>query len=512
VGTATGAEQSTINESGSFSIYVAGIPAIANAAYSIFGAFITNWDPCTLGWLVPGTMTGTMFTDGSWGFGPGGAYIFTDPVGQVDPNASYWLNGCTQSPTSSYSSGGQTVAPQFQDGFALSQSPIAQPTDSFSQAWAALDGAGCGEGGTTCGGTTSPGSPSTAALSSYLQNINQVPYPGSGTAPPGVYLDIQNINGNLMMAGGGLYVQGNASMLLAAQTASNGDLLQVITITTSDGKTTTMTIDPSANNGIGSTVLTSGLTTLTLKGVPANCSTAPTGGTNLSATPPTYCTSLTAGSSPGTMVYVNGTISSMSGPGEGVGAIQDGSAITITALGDINITGDVVYKTEPVTTTPNQIPGTPVATLIPGNDHNQDLGIFTANGSIYLSTSYPDDNLEVDGSQAVIGSNQYCSMSSCGFFVGNSCPGGNCAGWPAGGNYQGSCINTFNNVGGQIQTNIYGACLNTENTYFDRRYTSRPGFAPPWFPATTITNNASSLTTPPNITTQRTSWVASSGQ
>ena len=100
---------------------------------------------------------------------------------------------------------------------------------------------------------------------------------------------------------------------------------------------------------------------------------------------------------------------------------------------------------------------------------NQDLGIFTANGNIVLSSTYSNDNLQVDGSQAVIGSN--CASSSCGFLVNG-------------------CINTFNNVGGQIQTNIFGACMNVQNTYYDRRYTSRAGFSPPWFPATTITNIA----------------------
>ena len=61
---------------------------------------------------------------------------------------------------------------------------------------------------------------------------------------------------------------------------------------------------------------------------------------------------------PRTMVYVDGTITSLSGPGQGVPAIQDGAAVTITALNDIDITGDVIYKTEPVTVTQNQIPGT----------------------------------------------------------------------------------------------------------------------------------------------------------
>jgi Tfp pilus assembly protein PilX len=481
VGSARGSEQSTVTENGSFTINVSGVPASYNESFSIYGAFITNYPPC-LGPLVPGTMTGPMFTDGAWGFWPYGTYIFTDPVGQALANASYFDGNwtCYQSPTSSFTApNGQVIAPQFQAGFNLHQNPITQPTDSFSQMWAALDGTGCGEDSTACGGTISPPAPTSAQMNAVLKNVNQTPYPTSG-ATSGVYLNYQNVNGTLTMAGGGLYVQGDASLLLAAQTATNGDLLQVFTVK-QGSTTTTMTVDLTANT----TVVNSGTTTLTLAGVPANCSAL--------GAPPTHCTtvpSITTGSTPGTMVYVNGKITGMSGPGEGVGAIQDGAAVTITALNDIDITGDVIYKTEPVTMTQNQIPGTPPSTLIPGNDHNQDLGIFTANGNIVMSSPYPDDNLQVDGSQAVIGAN--CASWSCGFLVNG-------------------CINTFNNVGGQIQTNIFGACLNTENTYYDRRYMSRAGFAPPWFPSTTVTNT-SAVTNPPILTVQRTNWTASVGQ
>ena len=488
VGSARGSEQSTITENGSFTINVSGIPASYKESFSIYGAFITNYPPC-LGPLVPGTMTGPMFTDGAWGFWPNGTYIFTDPVGQALADASYFDSGfnCYQSATSNFTApNGQTIAPQFQGGFNLHQSPIPQPTDSFSQKWAALDGTGCGEGGTTCGGTTTPPAPTPAQMNAALKNINQTAYPTSG-ATSGVYLNYQNVNGTNTMAGGGLLVEGNAAVVLTAQTASNGDLQQVFTVT-QGSTTTTMTIDLTANT----TVVKSGSTTLTLAGVPANCSAMGTPPNPL-GTPPSYCTtvpSLTTGSTPGTMLYVDGKISSLSGPGEGVGAIQDGAAVTITALNDIDITGDVVYKNEPVTMTQNQIPGTPVATLITGNDKNQDLGIFTANGNIVLSSSYPDDNLQVDGSQAAIGQN--CASSSCGFLVNG-------------------CINTFNNVGGQIQTNIFSACMNTQNTYYDRRYMSRPGFAPPWFPATTVTNTGA-ITNPPIFNVQRTNWISSSGQ
>ena len=129
--------------------------------------------------------------------------------------------------------------------------------------------------------------------------------------------------------------------------------------------------------------------------------------------------------------------------------------------------------------------------MIPGNDFNRGSGSFTPNGNIILSSSYNDDNLEVDGSQAVIGNN--CASWSCGFYVNG-------------------CINTFNNVGGQIQTNIFGACMGTENTYYDRRYTSKPGFAPPWFPSTTITTTNAGHHHSTYATLQRMTWLSSSGQ
>ena len=123
-------------------------------------------------------------------------------------------------------------------------------------------------------------------------------------------------------------------------------------------------------------------------------------------------------------------------------------------------------------------------TLIPANNTNQVLGVFTASGNIQLSSPYSNNNLQVDGSLAAIESS--CASSSCGFTV---------SGY----------INTFNNVGGQIQTNIFGANMSTENTWFDRRFTSLAGFMPPWFPSTTITQGGPLPTnTTPSV--QRVSW------
>jgi Tfp pilus assembly protein PilX len=472
VGSATGSEKSTITESGAFTVNVSGAPASYSESFAIYGAFITNYAACQ-GALVPGTMTGPMFTDGEWGFETGGSYIFTDAVGQVNNNASYYdsSGNCHQVAGSSYSGNGQTIAPNFENGFNRNQASIAQPANSYSQEWATVDGKGTGE---------ATAQPTTANLQASMKTISGTAFPSS-TPSSGVYLNYATVNGTPTIQGGGLLIEGNASIVLS----TSGSAGQVYTIT-QNGTTTTMTVNPVANT----TVLTSGTTTLTLSGVPQNASVSP--------------------AQDGTMIYVNGDISSLSGTGEGAAAIQNGSAVTVTASGDINITGDVRYATEPVTTSSNQIAGDPVDTMIPGNNNGQDLGIFTANGSIYLSSSYSDQNLWVDGSQAVIGSS--CASSSCGFYVGNSCPGGHCNSAPAGTNYSSSCINTFNNVGGQIQANIFGACMNTENTYYDRRYSAVSGFAPPWFPSTTVTNTGATVTTLNMPAPQRTQWVANSGQ
>ncbi|HEU0369461.1 MAG TPA: hypothetical protein VFR42_09640 [Candidatus Acidoferrum sp.] len=94
-----------------------------------------------------------------------------------------------------------------------------------------------------------------------------------------------------------------------------------------------------------------------------------------------------------TMLYVNGNITALSGPGQGVAAIRDGTALTITAENNVTVTGDILYHKEPVTTTQNQIPGSPADTLIPGNDRGQVVGIFTSTGDIQLKHSQSNGNL-----------------------------------------------------------------------------------------------------------------------
>jgi hypothetical protein len=213
---------------------------------------------------------------------------------------------------------------------------------------------------------------------------------------------------------------------------------------------------------------------------------------NLNASPP----------QPATIVYVNGAISAscsyggctggISGPGQGQAGIQNYNALTVVANGEIDITGDLIYNTEPVTTSANQVVpntnpaccnGSPADTLIPGNDNGQVFGLFTANGNIVFSSNYNNNNLEVDGSMAAIAQGQ-----NWGFKTNGS-------------------INTLTNVGGRIENQANEVKMNTFNIYFDRRFTSDKGFAPPWFPSTTVTNNGPSQATAAPPTAQRIHWA-----
>jgi len=68
----------------------------------------------------------------------------------------------------------------------------------------------------------------------------------------------------------------------------------------------------------------------------------------------------------------------------------------------------------------------------------------------------------------------------------------------------GAAINTLNFVGGRIQNQIKNINTTTRNVMFDKRF-AQNGFAPPWFPSTTVTSsgtNSAAMTT----TVQRTKW------
>jgi hypothetical protein len=260
---------------------------------------------------------------------------------------------------------------------------------------------------------------------------------------------------------------------------------QIYTISQATGPNTTLnttitvTFDP-AHPGVGTTQMSSYNSSISNKGVVTNSSTTTV---NIAGVPTSKDPDTGAVSANATMLYDNGNITSLAGPGEGQAAIQDGTALTVTAAQNVTITGDIRYKTEPVTLTQNQIPGTPADTLIPGADKGQSLGIFTAGGDIQLKNQQSSTNLQIDASLASI------SATGTGGLIN-----------------VGNAINRLTIVGGRIQNTIKNINATTRNVFFDRRYTNSSS-APPWFPSTVITHTG--MDSPQSVQAQffRKQWI-----
>jgi hypothetical protein len=458
-----------VTENGIITLNVTGLAKMNSVNFSYYGAFIDVYNAGT-GPLVPGTMTGPMFTNGSWEFMPTTAaypspYIFTDPVGQKAASVDYWNSGIssyTASSASSYGSGTQLVDPTFKEGLFLSQPAVALPSNSFNQEEAVVDGAGNNSSWTSTG----------AGGLATLTNVTNSAHAWTSSTTSGVFANQGTTAGACgsktppCVLGGGFYVEGTADVELLP--VSTSDTAQQYVITQGSGVSavkTTITVDPAANSGAGTTVITQGTTTYpTLSGVPMN----------------------TLLSQAQTEVYVDGAIT-IHGPAQGQAAVQDNAMIGITANGNITATADVLYKTEPVT-----IPQDAIVPATSTNPMNQVLGLFTANGNFVTNTS--QTNIEVDASIATVSSTESANCSA-----------------GKGGQTSVTTINTFNNVGGMIQSCIFPAPITTENTWYDRRFKARPGFAPPWFPSTQVQQGgALPVNTVPTI--QRLQWLSTTAE
>jgi hypothetical protein len=481
LGQSSGSEQEQVTEQGviTYRSISGSLASGGPPSFSKWGAFITDFSDCQ-GPLVPGTMTGPFFTDGQWNFGnfsnPG--YTFTDSVGQVGSNVSWWPNGCVDSPTAPRGFN----QPNFEAGLQLGAQSVTPPTDSYNQAQAVLDGEGLPPCTVTPCAPDPP--PSTTQMSQELKTASGtaystsastgvfVPYYTSGTGPSGqscpCYGSSTSVTGGDGYAGG-FYVQGNASITLSATTGGDGTSNATQTYTITQGSTTTtIVVDNAANNGLGITTVKSGsgtsATTLTLQGAPQQLN--PNTGAQMTQTDP-------SGSvvSP-TLLYVNGQITGLSG------TVQNDVGITIAASNgnDISITGDLTYLSLPVSTSSDTLNTTTNAGV---------LGVYT-NGNINL---YPDSsgNLTVDASLAAIGGS-----------------GGN-----AGFETPGKAIGTWTIVGGRSEDHAHSVNISQGNTVYDRRFATG-SFGPPWFP-TAVPQPGTAPIPPssPGAAIQRTFWQES---
>ena len=427
VGQSQGSEVATINDSGTIIVTAPTAPPAYNQSFAAWGMFIGTYALCSSD-LVPGTITGPVFTNGSWNFSNSAPYTFTDGVGQVNAQAGWDNNGtCAKSGTPT-----NGINPTFHGGFNVSQNPLPLPANSFNQEQAVIDG---------IGNTTT--APSNSTLNGALKNAAGTAYP-TGGATSGVYLPY-TVTGSPAVktfTGGGIYVEGSAKITLAPGSNSTAQTYTIV----QGSVTTTITIDPAAGSAGTTTISTNsgtGAGTQVINGVPQQFSSA----------------GVAQGDA--TMLFVDGAITSLSGPNPGQPAIQNGTALTVVASGNNNITvtGDILYKTEPVTMTGTV---TTIDQLVPANDTGQVLGIFTSGGNVQLANTQSSGNLEIDASIATI------SQTGSGGIVNT-----------------GSNINTLTIVGGRIQNTIQSIGATTRNVLFDRRFLS--GFAPPWFPSTTVT-------------------------
>jgi hypothetical protein len=474
-------EVNQVEEYGTVPLSIVMAPAAAPPApFSRWSTLFDQYGLCSAP-LVPGTFSGTMFSNDSWNWGSfSTGYILNGPVGAHNADVGYIYNDgtCDASAATSDTYRGTTIAPRFTGGLATGQPKVPLPADTFSQEQAVLDGRG---GACAAGGGCTNGQPSNTTLAADLTSAGGtawsgsngvfLPYTPASSGPPATPAALR-LSGS-PPAFGGLFVQGNVDqMVLQASTSGSGSTahkLQVVTIT-QGSTTTTLTLDLTA----GTTELSDnhGHDTGALSGLPENTATNPSSPTE------------------GCMVYVTGNISSnpsnnaptgLSGPSSGA-AIQDGSAVTITAGGTISVTGNITYSTEPVSLSVSDTPVTPAPTNV--------LGIFTTGGNVQFQPPSNVSTMEVDASFATI----------------NAAPGstyGLEASW--------NNINTLNIVGGRVQNQARsGASLGQRNIYFDQRFSG--GFAPPWFPTTTLPAPPTDTATVQPVIAKRLSWVNASAQ
>jgi len=441
VGQSQGNEAATLTDQGSIQLTANLVPTSSKQSFAAWGMFINSYNVCTDNPLVPGLISGPVFTNGSWNFG-NGSYTFTNSVGQAGQTAGYeFSSGCIAAAApSAKDKNGNTIAPNFQNGFNLNQPKVGLPSNSFDQERAVIDGRG-----SSCSTGQLPpcaANPVSNSELQNLQNVNQQQWTTkNGNPVPGVYLPYKIVDGQPTFTGGGILVQGNAQVTLSTS-GTNSQIYQI----NQGGTITTVTVTAGSP---GQTTVKSGSQTLNISGVPTELDPA-TG----------------AIQGPATMLYVDGDITSLSGPeknGASTGpAIQDGTALTISSSGSVTVTGDIKYATEPVTLTASG--STPIDSPVQGGDKGQALGIFTANGDIQLANSQTNKTLEIDASLATLNSDPNVQIGLLN---------------------TGASINTLTIVGGRIQNNIMNIGATTRNVLFDQRFAN--GFSPPWFPSTTVT-------------------------
>jgi Tfp pilus assembly protein PilX len=403
--------------------------------FSIYGTFFDRGDPGNGLVLVSGTFTGPVHTNSHLAFSSHNTVIFRDRVTQGDGQIVY--DG------SSIPIPGDGMQGIVVGRGAFSQDKrVPLPKNNFVQELAVVNGSGyVGDGDSASVGGNGRVTPD--ALSAGLSDAQGRPAQktANGVAP-GVYVSSSE---GTEITGGGIYVSGSAQIALS----TSGDS-QVINIV-QGGTSSTVTINYA---GAGTTTLTTGGVTRTFTGVPMDSSLG------------------AAQAAPGISLFVDGSITSLSGPqavdGQVAPAISPKTAMTITSQRDIVVTGDIKYADPVIGPDGSPLPRT--------NQNSSVLGIFTNDGNVVLQ---PDPartdaagNLEIDAAIAAFNSN---TSNDAGKLEGTIVYG---SGQPRGGA-------VLRIVGTRIQSNIANIKYRKRGIFFDPRLAGGQ-FAPPFFPGIEI--------------------------
>ncbi len=413
--------------------------SISREPFSKYGTFFDNGDPGGGLVLVSGTFTGPVHTNSHFTYSSKNTVTFRGRVTQGDSHILY--DGSSRDIPGDGTKGIVVSPGAYNQG-----ERIPLPKNNYTQELAVVDGSGYNAGTSVDrNGRVTPD-----ALASGLSDVNGQPaqVSGSGIAP-GVYVSSSE---GTAITGGGVYVNGDAQITLSS---AGGN--QVISVT-QGGTTSTITINYSGQT----TTFTAGGTSRVFTGVPMD-------------------TSLGSGAAtPGISLFVNGSITSLSGPsavnGQTPPAISPQTAMTVTSQRDITVTGDIKYT--------NPVVGQDGTPLPNANQNKSVLGIFTNDGNVILQPdpSKTDGNgrsMEIDAAIAAFNNN---TRNDGGRVEGSIVYG---TGHPGSGA-------TLRIVGARIQSNIANIKYKKRGIYFDPRLAGGQ-FAPPFFPGVEIKKNPKPL-------------------
>lgn len=474
-GTTGAGGSSTVDETGRISTNVnlkntAAPGSPRNFSFSGFGAFFNDGDTVASMYLASGTFSGPVHTNTHFAFNHNNTVAFRNIVSQVDNYIRYdsfidFLLGHLALPTVD-----MTGIDISSEGYKKTNL-VPLPANNFSQEYAVINGTGITAKKTdgtpvdppatlpSSGGTAvldSSGKVTPDALAVNLRNSNNnAPPVSSGKlngGSDGVYVSSGN---GTSITGAGIYVQGDASDIQLYSSGTN----QVYVIKQTSGTITTVTVN---NTNSTTTIADTTGKTKTFTGVPTDKSDS-------------------AHPQPGVSLYVKGNINSLRGgfdstTGKNVAGLASGTRLTVTAQGDITITGDLTYASPVVDSQ-----GLPVTNY---NAIQNVLGLFTNNGNVNLAPnpSYNSDSaLSLQVHAAIVAFNSDTSDDAGG--IDGSIT------------YTGSSLSSTDKwtlVGSRVQAKINNIGYATRNIYFDQRF-SGGGFRPPFFPGTTYTLGTTSV-------------------